>query len=107
MTTVDREQVKQMIDEDAAEVVEVLAPDHFDDFHLPGALNVPVGDDFEDDIQATVPDKHRPVVVYCLDADCDASPRAAERMEALGYDRVYDYAAGKRDWRQAGLPIEQ
>jgi CBS-domain-containing membrane protein len=32
------------------------------------------------------------------------SPRAAWRLEALGYDPVYDYAAGKADWLAAGLP---
>ena len=31
------------------------------------------------------------------------SPRAAWRLERLGYDPVYDYAAGKVDWMAAGL----
>jgi CBS domain-containing protein len=34
------------------------------------------------------------------------SPRAAWRLESLGFGRVYDYAAGKLDWLGAGLPIE-
>lgn len=34
------------------------------------------------------------------------SPRAACRLEALGYDRVYDYVDGIADWKAAGLPIE-
>ncbi|MGQ0826537.1 MAG: CBS domain-containing protein [Actinomycetota bacterium] len=32
------------------------------------------------------------------------SPRAAWRLERLGFDRVYDYAAGKVDWMAAGFP---
>jgi predicted transcriptional regulator len=32
------------------------------------------------------------------------SPRAAWRLEALGYNPVYDYVAGKADWLAAGLP---
>jgi CBS domain-containing protein len=32
------------------------------------------------------------------------SPRAAWRLEAIGYAPVYDYAAGKADWLAAGLP---
>jgi CBS domain-containing protein len=31
------------------------------------------------------------------------SPRAAWRLERLGYGPVYDYAAGKADWMGAGL----
>jgi CBS domain-containing protein len=34
------------------------------------------------------------------------SPRAAWRLETLGFEQVYDYAAGKADWGAAGLPSE-
>ena len=34
------------------------------------------------------------------------SPRAAWRLESLGFTNVYDYEAGKADWFAAGLPRE-
>ncbi|HVS62440.1 MAG TPA: CBS domain-containing protein [Thermoanaerobaculia bacterium] len=34
------------------------------------------------------------------------SPRAAARLESLGFEQVYDYVAGKADWGSAGLPLE-
>jgi CBS domain-containing protein len=34
------------------------------------------------------------------------SPRAASRLETLGFPRVYDYAAGKADWGSFGPPID-
>ncbi len=34
------------------------------------------------------------------------SPRAAWRLESLGFERVFDYVAGKADWGSAGLPLE-
>jgi CBS domain-containing protein len=34
------------------------------------------------------------------------SPRAASRLETLGFEQVYDYVAGKADWGSAGLPLE-
>ncbi len=34
------------------------------------------------------------------------SPRAAWRLESLGFGPVYDYAAGKVDWMAAGRPTE-
>lgn len=105
-TTIDRNQVKKMMEQEAAAVVEVLDEGQFKKFHLPHAINVPLGDDFESEVQDAVPDKHTSVVVYCMDEDCDASPKAAERMEQLGYDRVYDYESGKVDWKDANLPIE-
>jgi Mg/Co/Ni transporter MgtE len=34
------------------------------------------------------------------------SPRAASRLEGLGFERVYDYVPGKADWFASGLPRE-
>ncbi len=34
------------------------------------------------------------------------SPRAAWRLESLGFTQVYDYGPGKTDWLAAGLPRE-
>ena len=34
------------------------------------------------------------------------SPRAAWRLESLGFREVYDYTVGKLDWLAAGLPTE-
>ena len=34
------------------------------------------------------------------------SPRAAARLRTLGFDRAYDYAGGKEDWLDYGLPRE-
>jgi CBS domain-containing protein len=34
------------------------------------------------------------------------SPRAAWRLESLGFSQVYDYVTGKLDWLASGLPTE-
>jgi Mg/Co/Ni transporter MgtE len=34
------------------------------------------------------------------------SPRAACRLEQLGFHQIYDYAAGKSAWASCGLPLE-
>lgn len=34
------------------------------------------------------------------------SPRAACRLEALGFEQIYDYVSGKVDWLARGLPRE-
>jgi CBS domain-containing protein len=34
------------------------------------------------------------------------APRAASRLESLGFSKVYEYKAGKSDWMGAGLPTE-
>ena len=108
MQTITRDELKRRMDRDEdLDIVEVLGAEQYNEFHLPGAINVPVSNgSFEERITDAIPDKSKPVVVYCLDEDCDASPRAARRMEDLGYEHVFDYEAGKADWKQWGLPIE-
>jgi predicted transcriptional regulator len=34
------------------------------------------------------------------------SPRAAWRLEGLGFEKLYDYVPGKADWFASGLPKE-
>lgn len=107
MRAIGHEDVKRLMEAGAALVVEVLNRPYYRKFHLPGAVNIPVSGDFDREIARQAPDKTRPIVVYCLDEACDASRRAASRLEALGYSRVYDYEGGKNDWKQSGLPTER
>lgn len=104
-TVVDREDVQRLLDEEAAHLVEVLPADEYEDEHIAGAINLPLKQ-----LNATTTserlDPARPVITYCYDYLCDMNARAAWRLEALGFPRVYRYAPGKADWRAAGLPTE-
>lgn len=106
--TISRDELKQMIDENKDfQLVETLPAKYYKKFHLPGAKNVEFNEDFDDAIAEAAPDKSKTTVVYCMDAECDASPKAAKRMEELGYTDVYDYEEGKMDWQDAGLAVEK
>lgn len=105
MRIITRDQLRQKLGGDVT-LVDVLAPEKFHEYHLPEAKNVPLDDRFDEGIQQAVPDKSQTVVVYCYDKGCTASPTAARRMDELGYQDVFDYEAGKVDWKTAGLPVE-
>ena len=53
-----------------------------------------------------IPDLDTDVVVYCASSACDSSVTVASRLLELGYRNVLHYAEGKRDWVEAGLPLE-
>lgn len=107
MRIITTEELKQKIDnKEDFTLVEVLGPNDFDDYHLPGAINVPADDKFPEEIQKVIPDKNRSVVLYCRNKECAASPRAAGQMEAVGYTDVSHYEAGKQAWKGQGLPTE-
>ena len=48
-----------------AQLVEVLPAKEYAQAHLPGAINLPLGDLHEQDAAAL--DRSRPVIVYCWD----------------------------------------
>lgn len=100
---VHRHEVRQLLDR-GAQLVEVLDREEYERLHVSGAVNIPLqelGDRAQDEL-----DPARLVVVYCYDALCDMSPRAANRLESLGFTEVYDYVAGKVDWCANSLPCE-
>jgi len=100
--TVDLRGVRELL-EHGAQLVEVLPQEEYHELHLPGAIHLPLK---ELDQQHTERlDRERPVVVYCWDALCDMSPRAATMLDQLGFE-VYDYALSKVDWMAHGLPME-
>jgi len=71
--------------------------------HIPGSVNVPM--DEIDRMEALVPNKDEPVVVYCANAGCDVSLKAAHALEDKGYTNVIDFEDGYAGWRQAGYPL--
>jgi rhodanese-related sulfurtransferase/glyoxylase-like metal-dependent hydrolase (beta-lactamase superfamily II) len=56
-------------------------------------------------IEAAVPDKATPIVVYC--GVSQRSSLAADTLIKLGYKNVKNYRDGFFNWKRAGLPIQQ
>jgi len=52
-------------------------------------------------------DKNRPMVFFCVDAECWLSYNAALRSIALGYTNVMWYRGGITSWRVAENPMTQ
>jgi rhodanese-related sulfurtransferase len=100
---IDYEGLRRHLDE-GAQLVEVLPAEEYAEEHLPGAINIPLKKLDAD--SAGQLDMSRPVIVYCWDYLCDMSPRAAARLDSLGFERVYDYAPSKVDYLARGLPRE-
>ena len=45
--------------------------------------------------------------MYCASLACRNSEIAANRLVALGYTNVREYAEGIAHWIEAGLPVER
>ena len=104
---ISRDELRALIDRSTPFVLlEALPPVYFEDAHLPGAQNMP-HDQVDALASALIPDRSTEVVVYCANEPCPNSEIAARRLIALGYANVREYAEGKEDWVNAGLPIER
>jgi rhodanese-related sulfurtransferase len=73
--------------------------------HLPGAINLPP-EWVEERGPSRIPDRAAEIIVYCASSTCDSSAETGNLLVELGYPNVRHYTGGKRDWIEAGLPLD-
>lgn len=102
---IDRETLKARLDSgEPIQLIETLQPREYAKEHIAGAINIPF-------TKMTAEARARfstddVIVVYCHNPTCKASTHAAEKLEKLGFNQVYEYEGGKDDWKAAGYPME-
>src|SRR5678815_54765 len=99
-----RKDLKTLVAQGRAQLVEVLPEAAFKKEHLPHAVNIPLGNMTATSAKSLR--KDMAVIVYGADFQCDLSARAAWRMESMGFQEVYRYTPGKADWLAAGFETE-
>ena len=93
-----------LADGDAPAVLDVRTVPEYRSGHIPGAINVPVGELGRrlDELAAY---RDRPVIVHC-----EAGPRAdyaASMLRAAGFSDLHELSGHMRAWRQGGYPMEK
>ena len=99
-----RKDVKTLVAQGRAQLVEVLPASEYKKEHLPQAVNIPLSTITAANTKSLR--KDQAVIVYCADYQCDLSARAAWRLETMGFQEVYRYTPGKADWLAAGWETE-
>jgi rhodanese-related sulfurtransferase len=107
MKRLSAEQLKEMLDKkEDLYLINVLPRETYDEKHIPGSVNVPVQDDaFLTRMERIVSDKEAKIVVYCASESCDASPKAAAKLEDRGFKNLYDFGGGVKAWEESNLPL--
>jgi len=83
-----------------SQVIDVRTPEEFAAGHLDQAINIDwLDDNFEANVQKL--DKTKPVFVYCKTNT--RSPRAARKLEELGFTTIYNMQGGLLKWDAEGL----
>jgi rhodanese-related sulfurtransferase len=88
-------------------LLNVLDEKAFEKEHIPGSEHVTdSASDFVPQVEALAGSKSRPIVVYCADRECPASPDAAKKLTAAGFTNVSHFAGGMAEWRKMGGKVE-
>jgi len=82
--------------------VDVREPDEWEEGHIPGAIHITRGR-LESRIEGLVPDKTRPLVVYCSVGSRSAF--ATKALGEMGYSDVVNLAGGFADWKRNGFDV--
>lgn len=103
---VSTEQVRRVLTDGGALLVDTRTRAEFAAGHIPGARNL---DSAPDDQVAAVGrlvagDKTAPLILYCNGPFCQASRRLADRLVAAGHTNVRRYQLGIPIWRALGGP---
>ncbi len=108
MQVIQAQELRRILNgEDETPVINVLDPEHYRDKHIPATINIPLSsEDFVRQVEQHVHSKAAPVVVYCAKTECDASEKAAKKLEAAGFTTVMDFEAGVDGWSSAGYELE-
>ena len=84
-------------------LVDTREDSEWDRGHAAGAIHLGKGI-IERDIEATIPDTGRKIVLYC--GGGYRSALAADALQQMGYTNVFSLAGGWRAWNQAEMPVE-
>ena len=83
-------------------LIDTREPHEYQEARLEGGKLVPPGL-LGDEIAAAAPDKSARTILYCRSGN--RSYKAAEQMQALGYEDVASMAGGILAWQEQGLPV--
>ncbi len=100
MQTITYQQLKEKLERNIP-VINVLSEEAFREGHIPGSINLPhEKPDFARQVEETIGGKDKPVIVYCASYSCDASKRAALKLDQAGFTAVMAYEGGTKEWRE-------
>lgn len=85
------------------QLIDVREASEFEQGCLPGALHLGKGV-IERDIEKTITDHDRPLVLYC--GGGFRSALAADAIQKMGYQNVLSMDGGWSGWKNAGYPTE-
>lgn len=100
--SISAEELKDKMNNDKTlKVINLLSPKYYNDCHIKDSINIPA-----DAIVDATKDwkKDTEMVVYCAVDVCDLSKNTYRKLESVGFNNLYDYSGGMKEWYCRGYP---
>ena len=98
------EQLKNKIEQNPdLIVINVLTRDDYENCHIKDSINISF-ETLKDKLKHW--DKNKEIVVYCADNDCSISQESFELLAKMGFNNVWAYEGGMREWHEKGYPTK-
>ena len=104
-TEISREEIRRRLHDPALTIVDVLPASSYVEWHIPGAVGLPL-ELLASHARELLPNRDAEIVVYCGNAECSRSLHASQQLHELGYSNVRIYRGGIADWMDSGEPTE-
>lgn len=103
--TISANELKKKIDQGTLlKIVDTLDPNSFNKSHIPGSINIPV-EQIESKANTKL-SKNDEIVVYCGSKECTKSTQAYEKLEKLGFTKVWEFEGGLKEWQTMKYPVQ-
>jgi|SRR5687767_4566400 len=101
MNNINAKELKQRMDlGEKMVLVNALEESKFRMKHIPGSLNL-----FTKEAIASALSKDDCIVVYCTDIACNKSVLLYYLLETMGYNHLFRFAGGLREWENEGFSL--
>lgn len=103
-TTLTADEFEKAISKEAVQILDVRTQGEYTSGHIKNTLWANWNDKDEFARRIAFVDKNKPVYVYCLAGGRSAA--AAEKMRAMGFEKVYELKDGINAWKAANKNVE-
>lgn len=87
-------------------LIDSRSKEDFEHNHLPEAISLAWGPEFDAELSTVLPDKDAQVIVYGTNEACVMAKSAVDHLEKAGYQNIGLLSGGIMSWMEAGRALE-